>query len=64
MDSVLEMPAAETIEVAAVLNALSDPVRLRIVDALHHRVPRRSKRTTVIGRLFRCRRSDRDLSCL
>jgi len=34
MDSVLEMPAAETIEVAAVLNALSDPVRLRIVEAL------------------------------
>ena len=34
MDSVLEMPAAETIEVAAVLNALSDPVRLEIVRSL------------------------------
>ena len=34
MDTVLEMPAADTLELADVLHALSDPVRLRIVEEL------------------------------
>ena len=33
-DSVLEMPAAAELELADVLHALSDPVRLRIVEEL------------------------------
>jgi DNA-binding transcriptional ArsR family regulator len=34
VDEILEMPAAGELELPAVLNALSDPVRLQIVRAL------------------------------
>jgi DNA-binding transcriptional ArsR family regulator len=34
METVLEMPAVDEVELAAVLHALSDPVRLQIVEAL------------------------------